>query len=391
MRTFTTYIEYLLMTRHYCYVPGRGAYMLVDEPATQGTTPSLGAESRRLYNMEPPHRIVRFTPLHSHDDGMLANLLMEAEGMSYDEASRYIQRQAPLLTDDFTKSASLHTDIENFGFDNLQLETWADIESRLTRIEQVDNAGNTVAASSDTPTIKRADTIEIPKYWLKRVAVVLLIGIFFFTNFIGLNESTAQLASVIDLNSMHRNTMVHQTWDEEDELIDLEEQEIMESIEDSLIEAAIAEAIAETAIEPHPELVATVPVSPVDIYFEPEEEPIQAVPSGTNYFIIVGCTRSQDKANEIFERYHNNGFDNVGILVTKDLYRVFINQFAGKDEAVAYLREIRKVNDKLSKSWMLPFENDGSLSSYIIKNIYNDNQLSMELSHPYQRTERDQG
>ena len=141
MRTFATYIEYLLMTRHYCYVPGRGAYMLVDESASFTETPDLGTDSRRLHTIAAPHRIVRFSPLLSHDDGMLANLLMEAEGMTFDEACRYIQRQAPLLTDDFLQSASLHTDADNFGFEHLYVEKWQDIEIRLASMQQDSDGG----------------------------------------------------------------------------------------------------------------------------------------------------------------------------------------------------------------------------------------------------------
>ncbi len=382
MRAFTTYIEYLLMTRHYCYVPGRGAYMLVDEPASQGAVPSIGSDSRRLHNMEAPHRIVRFSPLHTHDDGMLANLLMEAEGMTYDEACRYIQRQAGLLTDDFTRSASLHTDTDNFGFDNLQIESWADIEARLNRIEEADESADQKSAAASIPAAKREDIIEIPKYWLKRAAVVLLIGVFFFTNFIGLNEGNTHMASVIDINALQRSSMLHQTWEVDDEFAD------EEYADDSIIDLAIAEAISEYVDEQHPERVATVPVSPVDEYIEAAEA-IQEVALGKTFFIVVGSTRSEESAGKIFMRYKNEGYKNMGILVTRGLYRVFIDQFTTKDDAIAYLRQIRKVND--TKSWMLPFENNGSLSPYIIKNIYNDNQLSMELSHPHQRTERDQG
>ncbi len=371
MRTFSTYIEYLLMTRHYCYVPGRGAYMLVDEPAVQDEVPSIGSESRRLHDLKAPHRIVRFSPLHAHDDGLLANLLMEAEGLTYDEACRYIERQAPLLTDNFIKSASLHTDTDNFGFDNLHIEAWTDIEARSIPLMN-----------------RNDDTISIPKYWLKRVAVVFLIGTFFFTNFIGLNEGSAHKASVLDVNAIQRNSLITKSSDIDEELTG---QKTFSPAEEKLIESVIAEVMDDAVPVHHPELVATVPVSPADVYLDTAEDAVRALPLGTTYFIIVGSTHSEDIANKIFSRYHDNGYDNVGILVTKGLYRVFIAQYTDKDEAVACLRNFRNANDNLGKSWMLPFENDGSLSPYIIKNIYNDNQLSMELSHPYQRTERDQG
>lgn len=384
MRTFTTYIEYLLMTRHYCYVPGRGAYMLVDEPSSLANTPRIGNDSQVLHTIAAPHRIVRFSPLLSHDDGMLASLLMEAEGMTFDEACRYIERQAPLLTEDFLQSATVHIDFENYGFEHLNVETWADMEARLARMQaEIEKK----AGVETVVNAKRNDVIEIPKYWLKRAAVAALVGFFFFSNFIGLNHGTTQMASVIDMNAIQRNSIIHQTWDEEDELVDLASQEILNDKDNALIESAIADAVTETSGMRHPEMVATVPVSPVDI----QEDPFEEVAEGTTFFIVGFCTWTESYANEVLTRYKSYGYKNAGILVTKDLYRVFVDKFTDKDEARAYLFDIRKENDKLKKSWLLPFENNGSLSPYIIKNIYNDNQLSMELSHPHQRTERDQG
>jgi hypothetical protein len=188
------------------------------------------------------------------------------------------------------------------------------------------------------------------------------------------------------MNAIQRNSIIHQTWDEEDELFDLASQEALSEKDNALIESAIADAVAESSVH-HPEMVATVPVSPVDI----QEDPFEEVAEGTTYFIVGFCTWTESYANDVLTRYKSSGYKNAGILVTKDLYRVFVDKFADKDEARAYLFDVRKENDKLKKTWLLPFENNGSLSPYIIKNIYNDNQLSMELSHPHQRTERDQG
>lgn len=381
MRSLATYIEYLLMTRHYCYVPGRGAYMLVDECSSKESNPSIGIDIRRLHTIAAPRRIVRFSPLLSHDDGMLASLLMEAEGMTFDEARRYIQRQALLLSDDFLQAASLHTDANNYGFEHLEVETWVDMETRLARMQSEKEQELLIGGK------KHDDFIEIPKYWIKRTAVAIIIGVFFFTNFIGLNRGNTQLAGVIDMNAIQRNSMIHQTWDEEDELIDLASEDVLDEADNALIESAITESVTEMESVRHPEFVATVPVSPIEI----QEDPIEVVSPGTTYFIVGFCTWTEKYANEVLNDYKSKGYKNAGILVTKDLYRVFVDRFADKDDALNYLYNVRRENVKLKKSWLLPFENNGSLSSYIIKNIYNDNQLSMELSHPHQRTERDQG
>jgi len=408
MRTFATYIEYLLMTRHYCYVPGKGAYMLSDEPATMGTHPSIGADSRRVHKLEAPRRIIRFSPLHHHDDGMLANLLMEAEGMTYDEACRYIERQAPLLSDDFENSASLHTDTDNFGYGVLSLETWGDLEARLNAAAHPEQQAPALEKKS-----READVIAIPRYWAQRVAVVLLIAVCFFASFLGLDDQSAQqqYANVIDLSILQRGTHSMQSWgdnnydleEEEDsisagdELGDIyaygsDEDEIWseeevasyalseeEDIEeDSADDSAAEEATAEPAETP----AATVAVAPELM------KAITVAPNGKLYYIIVASCPNQQDADRALNNLRKQGHNEVGILERDDRFRLYINRFGDKAEAEAYLKVLRQ-DDSFRSAWLLPVR-EASLSS-IIKNTYNDNQLFMELSHLNQRTERDQG
>ncbi len=395
MRTFATYIEYLLMTRHYCYVPGKGAYMLSDEPATMGTHPCIGADSRRMHKLEAPRRVIRFSPLHYHDDGMLANLLMEAEGMSYDEACRYIERQASLLPEDFHTAASLRTDTENFGYSELEFETWGDIEARL-------NAINRPAQNTPTTEKKRrdADIIAIPRYWAQRVAVVLLIAVCFFASFLGLDDQSTQqqYANVLDLSMLQRGTM-NSSWDnQEDYELSAEDDELSAGDElgdiysygsddeeiwsDEEIEAYALSAGEEIVEEPVNVEEPVVSVTP-----EPKKA-INVAPNGKLYYIIVASCPNLQDANRALNNLHKQGHDEVGILERDDRFRLYINRFGDKTEAEAYLKVLRQ-DDSFRNAWLLPVR-ETSLSS-IIKNTYDDNQLFMELSHLNKRTERDQG
>lgn len=347
MRTFATYIEYLLMTRHYCYVPGRGAYMLAEEPACHGLHPTIGADSRRVYQLDAPQRVLHFSPLHSHDDGMLANLLMEAEGLSYDEACRYIDRQVPQLSEDFLNAAESITDTDNFGFESLKLETWADIEARMNPRKV---AGK--PEPKETPALEiHRDSVTIPMYWLRRAAIALLICILFLSNHLGLNQGNVQLASVLNCSMLQRTVLAQQTWDTD--------------YENSVYEN---------------------PADLVTYYDEPDAAlgtPHEA------YYIIVGSTRSEDYAYTACKRYLEQGYDQVGILCRDGLYRIFLASYNNREEATLFLRSVRQKGGNYSKTWLFPVKEESL--SYIIKNRYNDNQLSLELSHPKQRTERDQG
>ena len=394
MRTFATYIEYLLMTRHYCYVPGRGAYMLAEEPAS--VTMAIGAKAGEA-TITAPRRTVRFSSLHYHDDGLLANLLMEAEGMTYDEACRYIERQAPLLSDQFLQDAALHTDIDNFGFDDLSLNTWAAIEQRKA-LEAAPVAAPAAIASAAAS--KSHDTIAIPKYWIRRAAAIALVIVCFFANFLGLNDriSHNQLASVLNVSMFQQSVLVHQTWDAEDEEVAdedllLSQTEIEDTQNDIL--ASAEEDFAALDLERN-EMTAPAPEEPVatapavaKVLPKTPETALAQSPNGRLYYIIVASCSTRADAERALANLTKDGYSNIGILERDERFRLYIEYFPVKTDAESFLHDLRLV-ERFHNAWLLPVRG-ASLLSLNIKNTYNDNHVSMELSHLNQRTERDQG
>lgn len=403
MRTLATYIEYLLITRHYCYVPGHGAYMLAEESAALSL--ALGVTGKQS-TIAAPRRVVRFSPLHHHDDGLLANLLMEAEGMTYDEACRYIARQVPLLTESFQQEAALHTNIDYFGLEDIQVDTWAAIERKkaLAAAGDMQPAGVTPSAEMTIHAEKKEDTIAIPKYWIRRAAAIALIIVCFFANFLGLNDRVAeeQLAAVLDINMLQRAAQISPDWTSEDEeSIDDAFAASIESIEQLEAEDDLAladeEAMEEETAQEEPAKQHTTQTETPDPRKWNESLPIRSMdsqlamsqsPTGRLYYIIVASCATEADANRALGNLRHAGYDNVGVLERDGRFRLYVNFFAQKGEAESYLTKVRGI-ERFHDAWLLPVR-DGSLS-HIIKNTYNDNQLSMELSHLNQRTERDQG
>ena len=382
------------MTRHYCYVPGKGAYMLAEEPAAVKMQAGINDQ---LSQIAAPRRVVRFSALHYHDDGLLANLLMEAEGMTYDEACHYIERQAALLTDDFLQSAALHTDIEHFGFADLSLDTWSAIEQKRAWAA-APAEGQRTAAAVATPTLPQhpSDSFVIPKYWVRRAAAIVLVIICFFSNFLGLNDNNPQqqLANVLNMAMLQRPVLMEQNWNEEEineefQTADFELLAFNTTEQTDETQEAEATEPVEAAGNDAPALATPSHAAPAQSTSSQSPEMLTASSvQGRIYYIIVASCATEADANRALGNLSNAGYQGVGLLERDERFRLFINCFTEREQAEAYLSQVRGI-ERFHDAWLLPVRNNSL--SHIIKNSYNDNQLSMELSHLNQRTERDQG
>ena len=121
---------------------------------------------------------------------------------------------------------------------------------------------------------------------------------------------------------------------------------------------------------------------------QPEEAAIKPVSAEKLFFVIIASCSTRQDAERALNRKINEGYKNVGILEKDGRFRLYLKSFTVRAEGESFLDEVR-VSTPFQTAWLLPVRSD-SLLSYNQKNIDND-QLSMELSHPYKRTERDQG
>ena len=81
MFSITEHIEFL-MTRHDCVaIPGWGAFIANYSPARYDEDKAM---------MQRPCRTIGFNASATHNDGLLAQSLMRREGLTYDEAMRFI-------------------------------------------------------------------------------------------------------------------------------------------------------------------------------------------------------------------------------------------------------------------------------------------------------------
>lgn len=334
MKPLKTYIDYLVMTRHYANVPGWGAYILTETPATA------------VRGISAPRTTVTFSNTKRKDDGVLAGIIMEMEGITYDEALRYITSQLHTLTSSdqpFLSEGSM------CGLADLDIKPWKEIPHTVT--------------------------LTLPGLWLRKVAVIVLIVIAFCmgSNTMMQNEQETY-ASIFDTHILGdmfvKNTITNTT------------------------------TAAPAASQP---TTAALAASPLTTSAPAEPQPTISAPAdtylvGKQYFMIVSSLSSREDAEKQLLIMQRRGLGEMGILERGGKYRLYIQTASTFDEAKAILKELRLIPE-LSKVWINPATVSASEclkplnSSFLTnkKNKYNDNQLSVELSHLNTRTGRDKG
>lgn len=380
MRNIATYIEYTLMTRHYVFVPGIGGFLLRDVDASY---------VNRVYT--PSHREVHFNRFLTNDDGMLANTYMQAEGITYDEAISQIRIEVATIKSAIEKKKSFvlgnlgilsydadkHLVVKNskhysidpdcYGLDNLNIKTWKEIENELS--------GNNVSTYAP-----KADVVSIPKYWLQRAAAVIILICLFanWDSFTNKNTIRLDYAAIFDKEILFGNTAPYLLETQNKDLT--WENEVVLSQEDSsdVQLEAIVNTEEVTLSQTTDAVVETTAVQPI----------ATPVTSNKVYYIIIASCSSYPEAERLVKKRESEGYENVGILERDGRCRLYLKSFTNRAEGEEYLEQVR-VSTPFQKAWLLPVRQE-SLLSYNLKNIDND-QLPMELSHTYQRTERDKG
>ncbi len=378
-----TYIEYILMTRHYCCVPGLGVWMSKEMPACRERTDGQ-------IRIAPPHREITFSSQMLHDDGVLVTLIMESASLSYDEASAWTGREVKnllarlehgtvkvghlgsLYKNDgqitFEAASRYAGDPSSYGLDTITLTPWASI-----------GIGKEEVGKKDTENYH----ITLPKQWIRNVAVVALVVCAMFANMMpSSNVSRNELANIVNTDFLkspfHLNTLTPQTWDEE-----WEDAAVLDSIETQNALTPLASLTADTArTKPGVWKEATREGLP------DSRELIQTSPNGKLYYIIVASCSSEANARAALRQLSDGGRNEIGILSKDGKYRLYINLFSLKTDAEQYLNDLRR-NERFRDAWLLPVKADAL--SQIKNNQDNGNYLSMELSNVERGSESNQG
>lgn len=377
MHKLSTYIEFTLMTRHYVFVPGIGGFLLRDIDASY--------TNHKYY---PSHKEIHFNRFLTKDDGMLANAYMLAEGISYDEAISQIQIEVASIKSIIEKRKSYQ--LGNLGI--LSYDSDHHLVVKNPKHFPIDPESYGLNAFSIKPWIEneqlkknksnQADIISIPKYWLQRAAAVVILLICYFANNSFITEQGSRVsdyANVFDADILFGNVAPNinnsRTWD-----ATWENEVVLANLESAVDSTVHATEVVKTNTQSD----AASNIVTQNVF---NNTSIPANPGKLYYVIIASCT-SLDEAEHAVRNRQKAGYENIGILARDGRYRLYLKSFTDRTEGEKYLETVRTTTP-FQSAWLLPVRQE-SLISYILKNFDND-QLPMELSHPYQRTERDKG
>jgi len=361
------------MTRHYAFVPGLGGFMFQEEPARF----MLGGR------LMPPLRILKYNRFLNHDDGMLANVIMRAENLNYDDANQAIRLSVSNLLNEvqhegrcalgrlgfvffdedchiaFRANDQVRQDPVYYGMTQLNVKPWREVEA-----ERNGTPLSKQESKTEKPRIKHHDGIlELPTHWVRYAAIALIVICFIVGNMIPWkqdNTNSVQCANVVGTDCLLHlnNTPEPQT------VTDISMPLPAETKTDE--ESAVADV--------------------------PTANPIiekETTTSQKEYIVIIASCKSEKECNRLMRRLAKKGYEDLHVYERNGKFRIYINKFAAKSDAVSYMNNLRETT-QFSDAWLLGVRREYLSLSYNIKNKDND-QLPMELSHFNSTAERDQG
>ncbi len=344
------YISELLYQYDCVIVPGLGGFVANYKSATIQPIQNT---------FSPPSKSISFNKNLNANDGLLANLIAQKEGFSFDEALKKIEENVVVINKNLKQKnavllngiGSLFLDAENrLQFEpensaNYLLESFGlpvyqkqpikriTIEEKITK-EFVDRTVPHVAASG----IEKKKS----KKWMYSAALVLLaFGAGFMTN----NSNLSGDLNYANLNPFTPNKKAVYTPQQyssdntEEEKTNLKEQ-LLEAKEDQIfIEINLDENVSPLVVKLKENPVA----EPVSTYVAETKKALQ-------YHIIGGCFSEKKNAKIMVRKLKKQGFDAFIVGKRKGLWTVSYNSFVTRKEAVNALESAQAHNDK---SWIL--------------------------------------
>jgi nucleoid DNA-binding protein len=311
------HIAYLL-TRHECVIiPDFGAFIVSENKGNK-------IDSRNV--LTPPSRFLSFNSEITHNDGLFANSIAREKNCGFKEAMTYVQAYSDDLRERlanreriqlpwvgrlslsgngkilFTPAPNQSCNADFYGFTSV----------RLPKLMELKNQPNVSSKRK-----KSADIIWIPisrKIALYAASIAAAVG--------------AMILLPSPLNDypleIQPKTASFWSFGAKEDVREVEEAKEIWKVKEIQDEKAEVQ----------------------------DEKEVEESHLTDKYFIVIASLRSREIAEAELPRIIAKGFDKAMVLSSQDKHRIVAASFSDRQEAVNYLRQLRKNNPKYEKAWL---------------------------------------
>lgn len=387
MKNLARHIELLLRDNDCVILPDLGGFIAYDTPAY------YVSEEGTYY---PPSRSVSFNAAIKMNDGLLAQSYMKSYQVDYARANYMIEVATEELLDTLDEEGTvtlsgigtlkqdvyqtLHFTPEESGID---APVHFGLGSLLIRtIDQLTHPTEEIRKPKvRAKRAKRAIHLRIEKETLRHM--VSTAAVFLLLLMMALPTGTHQTTDIASLRltdmivspltsntetiSVGPEVMTTETIEPEATIASEESESIATTDKGTpTCETSEAEETSQSeAIAPQSQESMNTEESADNEAIETEHTtpttenalaPVTIAASNKTYHIIVASLPSHRGADETLEQFAAKGYTNVTIVERDDRVRISLAQFADKDEANEYLKELRQQED-FQNAWLLAVRN----------------------------------
>ena len=316
MEKFCQHIEKLLAQHDYVVVPNLGGFVVQMQSAQ--ILPD---------RITPPLATIAFNPLMHHADGLLAIEIARTEKISYRKAVEYIEKEIEAIKLQLSSTGAIP--FGNLG--NISQDETGNLiftpEPRADFLPQNFQLSDLFIATKELRTVesKKKITITMPSgnMFKYAAAAMILFGLFAVTPKVS-DSQKASNASLVNITFASKPKVKPQA--------------IAAVTADSLKEGVDTIKIA--AQKP----------KKTNTEIETETEISKKV---SGFHVIVASSATKESAERYRKELVADNFKEAQVLPPVKTYRVAIQSFSNREEAIRYMENLRQTDSRFETAWVL--------------------------------------
>ena len=308
MEKLCKHIEKLLAQHDYVVVPDLGGFV-VQMQSAQILTDSI----------TPPLATIAFNPLMHHADGLLAIEIARSEQISYRLAMKYINKKVQqfrqtLKTQESCQFGNLgifqQNETGSLVFNPLENADFLPMNFQLSSIQTQPKSVPTTENNK-----KITITLHSNRLFKYAAAVLIAIGLFAISPKVS-DTRQSNTAGFVPTSLIARQKIIQQPTPS-----------TLKQKADSSI------SIAKDSVKPTTSKTVT--------------------KAENHFYIIVASLSTKESADKYCKELATKEFKNSQVLPPAKTYRIAIQSFSDKDEAIEYMEKLRETDSRFETAWVL--------------------------------------